>query len=168
MKKQCTILFLFTLFSLNIFAEDIIDDEDNIEQKNDDIKIFDLSGFTLELSCFNYFNIGFGYNWGTCKTFHHFFANDYGFYIEYKTIKELHFRLYYDIYGGAAGMLLGGSGVMATNFDKVTFGIAPHIGIGFPGMKLFYRYNFYLNKEFNCHEIVLTILKNPFDENRRK
>jgi hypothetical protein len=122
------------------------------------------------LSCFNYFNIGFGYNWGTSKNIlYHFFASDYGFYIEYKTTKELHSRLYYDKYGGSAGLLFGGSGIAATNFDNMTFGIAPHIGIGLPGMKLFYRYNFYLNKEFNSHEIVLTLLWlwNPYDKNRR-
>jgi hypothetical protein len=169
MKRGFILLFLFMIFSLNVVAEDIDNDIENIEQNNNEIKYYDLSGFALELSCFNYFNIGFGYNWGEFKVmYHHFFASDYGFYIEYKTIKELHLRIYYDMYGGSAGMLLGSSGIVATNFEKISVGIAPHIGAGFPGMKIFYRYNFYINKDFNCHEIVLTILRDPNNENRRK
>jgi hypothetical protein len=151
-------MLLLALSTVNLFAEDT----------NNDIKIYDLSGIALELSGFNYFNIGLGHNWGTEKVVaYHSFANDYGFYIEYNTIKELHLRLYYDIYGGSAGMLLGGSGIAATNFDATTFGIAPHIGLGLGGIKIFYRYNFYLDKEFNCHEIVLTVLNDLFNENRR-
>jgi hypothetical protein len=41
--------------------------------------------------------------------------------------------------------------------------MAPHIGIA-PGIKLFYRYNFYVNKKFNSHEIVLSI---PMYESKR-
>jgi hypothetical protein len=168
-KTQFIVLFLI-LLSFNLVAEDIIsDDEENNEYNRNEIRYYDLSGFTLELSAFNYYNMGLGYNWGEYKTVAaHFFAHDYGFLIEYKTRKELHFRIYADMYGGSAGMLLGASGILATNFKKIAVGIAPHVGVGFPGMKLFYRYNFYINKTFNCHEIALNILINPFDEKRRK
>ena len=157
-KKYFIILFILILFSHNVFPEDIVIKGENIERNETDIRIYDLSGFTLELSCFNYFNIGLGYKWGSCSLFgSHYSAMDYGFFLEYKTKKELHFRLFFDMYGGSAGMLLGGSGIITTNFEEITFGIAPHIGVGFAGVKIYYRYNFYINNIFNCHEIVLVI-----------
>jgi hypothetical protein len=166
MKRVSILLFLFILFSFNITAEDTENNIENIEQSKNEIKYYNISGFTLELSCFNYFNIGLGYNWGEYKVmYNHFFASDYGFYIEYKTKSELHIRLFYDLYGGSAGMLMGASGAVITDFEKITAGLAPHIGVGFPGMKMFYRYNFYINKELNCHEIVL-IISNIY--NKRK
>jgi hypothetical protein len=168
MRKGFMVLFLFIIFSFSTVAEDMDNNDENIEQDRNEIRYYDMSGLSLELSCFNYFNIGLGYNWGEYKVMsHHFFVFFYGFYMEYKTKKELHLRIYYDTYGGSAGMLLGASGVVVTNFEKVSVGIAPHIGVGFPGMKLFYRYNFYINNDFNCHEIVLSVLRNSTNENRR-
>ena len=164
MKKQYIVILLI-LISMNLFADNLEDNEEIFEY-NSEKRIYNLSGFALELSCFNYFNIGLGYNWGTYSVnYGHFFANSYGFLIEYKSIKELHLRIYYDIYGGSAGMLLGASGIASTDFEKISAGLAPHVGIGFAGMKLFYRYNFYLNKTFNCHEIVLSITKSPNKNN---
>ena len=98
MKRLCLMLFLLIFFSFYLIANDIIDDEENMEHNRNNIKEYDLSSFSLELSCFNYFNIGLGYNWGTCSTFSgHYSAIDYGFFIEYKTIKELHLRSYFDL-----------------------------------------------------------------------
>lgn len=48
------------------------------------------------------------------------------------------------------------------DFENVTVGLAPHIGVGFPQFKIFYRYNFYLNKDYNCHEIVFFISSRIF------
>jgi hypothetical protein len=156
MKKMLFVLFLL-IFSANIFAENIKDNEEE-NNFNNEIKIYDLSGFILELSFFNYFNIGLGYNLGKNKVAAgHFFGYNYGFFIEYKTVNELHFRIFYDICGGSSGTVLGASGIVATNFNSVTAGLAPHIGAGFPQFKIFYRYNFYLDKTFNCHEIIIFI-----------
>ena len=60
-------------------------------------------------------------------------------------------------------MLLGASGIMITDFEKATVGVAPRIGLGVI-IKLFYRYNFCVNKKFNSHEIVLSI---PMYEQKR-
>ena len=61
------------------------------------------------------------------------------------------------MYGGVSAMYMGLSGILCTNFSEITAGISPEIGIGFPGGSLFYRYNFYLDKNYNCHEIVLLV-----------
>ena len=169
MKRQLMILFLFVLFSFCVFAEEVLENEENIDNTPKRVE-YDLSGFTLELSYFNFVSMGVGYNWGSFETYYgHFFASDYGFYIGYKTVKnEIHLRLYYNIYGGSAGMLLGASGIMTSDFNSITFGISPHIGVGFPGMKLFYRYNLCLDSKFNSHEFVLALLFDPFNENRRR
>lgn len=87
---------------------------------------------------------------------------DFGYLVKYKTLRELHLRLHLDHHFGdhgfLTGFLLGGSAIMATDFDKITYGAAPHIGFGLVEIKLFYRYNFYLDKSFNSHEIVLQLL----------
>ncbi|MDR2732117.1 MAG: hypothetical protein LBB36_02755, partial [Fibromonadaceae bacterium] len=158
MKRGVIALFLFMIFSYNVFAEDM----ENAEGKYE-TKYYDLSGFALELSYFNldrlnFLNIGMGlgYNWGELKTMYsHYGAKEYGIYMEYKAIKELHSGIYYDLSGGSGAMLLGASGIMITDFEKATVGVAPRIGLGVI-IKLFYRYNFCVNKKFNSHEIVLS------------
>jgi len=151
-KKILLIVIFISYISYFAFAENLYDNENNEEN----IIIYDLSGLVFELSGFNFFSIGFGYNWGNLTVFNnHFSAATYGFLLKYKTKNEMQFRLYYNLYGGSAGMLLGASTVMTTNFDELTVGIAPHIGIGLGPMNIFYRYNFHLNNKFNIHEIVL-------------
>jgi len=156
----CTLLCATALAQENN-TNDIENAEGNVEQNNketkDERKYYDLSGFTLELS--SPIGIGLGYNWGEqLSAYSHFWADEYGLYIEYKRKKELHSRIYYERSGGSALLLLGASVAMLTDtdFEKTTVGIAPHIGIA-PGIKLFYRYNLCVNKEFNSHEVVLTI-----------
>lgn len=166
MKIIITLMFMFVSFFLA--AEDIDINEKKNRHNDNEVIEYDLSGFALEIGFLNYFTVGVGYKWGTGSTFsHHFVARDYGFFIKYKTRNELDVRFYYDFYGGSAGMLLGASGIVATNFENITVGLAPHIGMGVPGMKLFYRYNFYLDSSFNCHEVVFAFSRG-FDRNRRK
>ena len=164
MRKQIILLLIFSFVLFNVSAKEAYNDE-----MSDRTNEYDISGFLLQFTislisnrekiAYNYFAFGLGYNWGSYRVNqHHFLANDYGFIIEYKFMDELRARLYYDIYGGSTAVLLGGSGIIATNFDYVTIGIAPHIGIGLPfGLKMFYRYNFYLNNTFNSHEIVFIL-----------
>jgi len=142
-----TVAVLVSIFSFDVFAESDIDKR----------RYYDLSGPRLGLSFYNDFmpGIGFGYNWGALSTQSgHAGATDYGFALEYKVKNELHFRSYFDLSGGSAGGLIGASSIATTDFDKATAGIAPHLGIGIASVRLFYRYNFHINKAFNCHEVV--------------
>jgi hypothetical protein len=119
---------------------------------------YDKTGVILSLSAFNYFSVGLGFNKGGWRRAGpHFAGSNYGVLFEYKTIKELHLRIYGNIYGGASAIHLGASGMICTNFEEITFGISSEIGIGAPGFSMLYRYNFYLNSKYNCHEIVLLI-----------
>jgi hypothetical protein len=132
---------------------------------------YDKTGIILSLSAFNYFSMGLGFNkgnWGRAGP--HFFGSNYGVLIEYKTIKEMHLRVYGNIYGGVSAMYLGLSGILCTNLEEMTAGMSPEIGLGFSGGSIFYRYNFYLNNNYNCHEIVLLIypLNKIFKRNGRK
>ena len=126
---------------------------------NDRVR-YDISGFYFTIGGFyKEFTVGLGYTWGSYDVFsHHYFGSDYGFSLEYNTWKEFRLRVHYDMYGGSAGTLLGASAIMASDFNTITFGIAPHIGMGFAEMKLYYRYNFYINRAYNGHEIVLTMV----------
>jgi hypothetical protein len=110
----------------------------------------------LELSAFNYFSIGVGH-YVEVRDGNYKYLFDFGYLVKYKTLRELHLRLHLDFkIFTFVDFLLGGSGIMATNFDKITFGAAPHIGLlMFYEVKTFYRYNFYQDKSFNGHEIVL-------------
>jgi hypothetical protein len=152
----CTIFSVIT-FSVN--AEETENNETITEENNQDNEIdYNKTGIILSLGAFNYFSIGLGFNIGDWKRAgSHFAGSNYGFLIEYKTLKEMHLRIYGNIYGGASATYLGISGILCTNFENFTVGISPEIGLGFPGFSLFYRYNFYINTEYNCHEIVLLI-----------
>lgn len=128
------------------------------QESNDEVIAYEMNGFTLALGGFDYFSIGAGYNWGEGKIFHgHGAANVHGVLLEYKTMDELHLRFYSRLLGGSAGMLLGLSSAVVTNFDTYSVGIAPEIGIGIGTMNLFYRYNFYIDSSYNCHEVVLCV-----------
>jgi len=155
MKK--TILFL-ALISLSVFFA--FPESAGGSTQNDGNRAtysFSLSGLTVEFSGFNYFSMGLGYSWGNYTVFNgHFSASAYGFMLQYNTANEMRLRFFWNLYGG---MLLGASGIIATNFNETTIGIAPHIGIGVYTMNLFYRYNFHLNSGFNNHEIVLKLLR---------
>jgi len=160
-KKLYIFLFLFTIILFNATVqEDSTTDDDYVLDFRESIE-HDLSGFVFQLSGWNnYFSLGLGLNWGNYTvSYGHFFATAYDFLLEYKTRNELNFRLFYNLYGGSGAMLLGASAVIATNFDEITVGVAPHIGIGFYTMNLFYRYNFHINNSFNRHEIVLKMYR---------
>jgi len=87
---------------------------------------------------------------------HHPFGDDFGLLFEYNFKDNITYnRFYYHLTGGASAALLGGSMVIASNKDDISIGFAPEIGIGLSTLfKLFYRYNFYINKKFNSYEIV--------------
>ena len=157
------ILFIILLLlSLSLNAQDIDENTDNfIENDIENIDVdYNKTGIILSLSAFDYFSIGIGYNigsWG--RAGHHFFGSNYGILIAYKTLNELYLRIYGNVYGGASAMYMGVSATLCTNFDEITGGLSPEIGIGFPGISIFYRYNFYFYnwEKYNCHEIVLLI-----------
>ena len=155
MKIILFITFLLLSFSLN--AQDTEENNNNfIENYVENNK----TGIILSLSAFDYFSIGIGYNIGSWwRAGHHFAGSNYGILIAYKTLNELHLRIYGNLYGGASAMYIGASAILCTNFEEITGGISPEIGIGFPGFSIFYRYNFYFYnwEKYNCHEIVLLI-----------
>jgi|GEM_PF-2240811 len=160
MKIIILIIFLFLSFSLN--AQDIEENINNFtedDMENNDVD-YNKTGIILSLSAFDYFSIGIGYNIGSWqRAGHHFAGSNFGILIAYKTINELHLRIYGNIYGGASGTYMGASAILCTNFKEITGGLSPEIGISFPGLSLFYRYNFYFYnwEKYNCHEIVLLI-----------
>ncbi len=148
-------ILLFALCSIGLFSQEV--DVEQAESKSD-INYSSMNGLTLSISAFNYFSVGLGYNWGKYSVFDtHFSATVFGTILEYKTLKELHLRTYARLYGGSAGILLGISNNITTDFDSFSIGLCPEIGIGFDSMNLFYRYNFYLNSDYNCHEIVFCL-----------
>jgi hypothetical protein len=61
------------------------------------------------------------------------------------------------MFGGSGGMLPGLSGIFLTDFARVALGIAPEIGFGIGRVNLLYRYNFYTDPKFNCHETALIL-----------
>jgi hypothetical protein len=161
MKKL--IIIIFMTVSLYLSAQDIGDNINGIDnneiEENNSID-YDKTGLIISISAFNYFSTGIGFNKG--KWFRagpHFAGYNYGAIVEYKTIDELHLRFYGNMYGGVSAIYIGTSAVLSTNFEEFTGGLAPEIGLGFPGFGVFYRYNFYFYKwdKYNCHEIVLLI-----------
>jgi hypothetical protein len=160
-RKSFFLIFFFAALLANARENDANgnlnnnESEQRVDEENGD---YDINGMILSLCGFNYFSAGLGFNkgrWGRAGP--HFGGINYGAIIEYKTMKEMHFRIYGNVYGGVSAGYLGLSGILCTNFDEITAGIAPEIGMGVPGGSLFYRYNFYLNNKYNCHEIVLLI-----------
>ena len=160
MRVSFIILLFIVSFSLNAQSHKNIDETESAEIRRNDNAVNDMTGFILSLSAFNYFSAGIGFNKGDWSTAGpHFAGGNYGILIEYKTLKEMHLRIYGNIYGGVSAVYMGVSAVLSTNFKEITGGLAPEIGLGFPGFSIFYRYNFYFYKwdDYNCHEIVLLI-----------
>ena len=120
----------------------------------------DKTGVIAAIGVFDYISAGLGFNKNTL------FRNgavltgyNYGAIAEYKPPRELHLRAYGNLYGGLIGLYLGASAILATDFEDVSGGAAPEIGLGLHGFSVLYRYNFYFYKpeKFNCHEIALQI-----------
>ena len=172
MKRIIILSFLITIISINIqrINADEIENSEEITFNEENID-FNKTGFIMSLSAFNYFSMGIGWNIGEWhRAGPHFGGSNYGAIIEYKTKDELHIRVYGNLYGGVSAMHLGASAIFCTNFNEVTGGLAPEIGLGFPGGNIFYRYNFYFYNwnKYNCHEIVLSFYGyNPFEKKRK-
>jgi len=159
-KRHFVLLIFITFFPyLGIAQEDTeIIDSINNESIEDDNKTNTgklLIGTILSFSGFNKFRMGAGLFLGRLGSDgHHPFGYDYGILFEYNFRDKIIFtRLYGHLTGGA--MLLGSSMVMAIDSNNISVGLAPEIGIGLSTIfKVFYRYNFYINKDFNGYEVV--------------
>jgi len=163
MIKRYFVLFIFITFFpyLGIAQEDteIIDNIDNepIENNNKTNTGKLLVGTMLSFSGFNKFRMGAGLFLGKLGSDgHHPYGYDYGILSEYNFREKIIFtRLYGHLTGGGSAMLLGGSMVMAIDNNNISAGLAPEIGIGLSTLfKVFYRYNFFINKDFNTYEVV--------------
>ena len=122
----------------------------------EEVQTYPRAGLLLSVGGFDYFTAGIGCARGEYRVAGgHFAASVYGIGIEYKTIQEVHARPFARLYGGSGGALLGISAPVAWDCHSFAVGIAPEIGVGFASMNILYRYNIYLNRAFNCHEIVI-------------
>jgi hypothetical protein len=161
-KRYFVLLIFITFFSYLAIAQEDLENIDNINNESiennnntDNDKL--LFGHILSFSGFNEFRMGVGLFLGKLSSVgHHPFGYDYGILFEYNFREEIIYtRLYYHLTGGVSAMSLGGSMVMAIDSNNISLGFAPEIGIGLSTLfKIFYRYNFYLNKDFNSYEIV--------------
>jgi len=161
-KRYFVLLIFITFFSNLIFAQEDLEVIDNINNESiednnniDNDKL--LIGPMLSFSGFNEFRMGVGLFLGKLgKVGPHPFGYDYGIVFEYNFREEIIYtRLYYHLTGGASAVSLGGSMVMAIDSNNISLGFAPEIGIGLSTLfKIFYRYNFYLNRDFNSYEVV--------------
>ena len=158
MKRLFLIILLLTLFTGFLSSEEII--VINNRDNNDDND--SLLGLTFSFSGFKEYVLGMGLFFtnsrgsGSRRS-----ADDFGLLFEYNLKEEIkHARLYYHMADGLFGILMGGSVVMAFDDDDMAVGFAPEIGFGrASSFKVFYRYNFYLDNNFNSHEIVFHIGK---------
>jgi len=164
MNQYCKVIgffiFFSVLFSLNAQSEKNINEVESADVRRNESAVYDKTGIILSLSAFNYFSAGIGFNKGDWFVAGpHFAGGNYGILLEYNSLNEMHLRVYRNIYGGASAVYMGVSAVLSTNFKEITGGLSPEIGLGFPGVSIFYRYNFYFYKwdDYNRHEIVLLI-----------
>jgi len=161
-KRYFVLLILTTFFSTLIIAQEDLENIDNINNESiennnntDNGKL--LIGPILSFSGFNEFRMGVGLFLGKLGSDgHHPVGYDYGVLFEYNFREKIMYtRLYGHLTGGVSATLLGVSMVMAIDSNNVSVGLAPEIGIGLSTLfKIFYRYNFYLNKDFNSYEVV--------------
>ena len=120
--------------------------------------IWDYNCSMLYLGGFNYVSFGIGYIWGDYD-WASGSGNNIGFMLECKTDKEMLGRLFwYYIGNGPFGLIVGISPLFVTDFEECSVGIAPEIGVCIIGsLGITYRYNYYFDSGYNCHQIGLTI-----------
>jgi hypothetical protein len=131
---------------------------ENIQPKKDNnANTTQKTGVILSFSGFNEFRMGMGLFFGKLGSAgHHPFGTDFGLLFEYNLKKNTSYsRFYYHFTGGVGAMLLGGSMAIAADRDHISAGFAPEIGFGLSTLfKIFYRYNFFINRRFNDYEVV--------------
>jgi len=152
-KHYFVLLIFITFFSALVIAQEDLEIIDNNNIDSDKL----LTGSIFSFSGFNEFRLGAGLFLGKLGSDgHHPVGYDYGVLFEYNFREEIMYtRLYGHLTGGVSATLLGVSMVMAIDGNNISFGLAPEAGIGLSTLfKIFYRYNFYLNKDFNSYEVV--------------
>jgi hypothetical protein len=154
--KHCFLFFIFfTFFVCSAFTQENIEnnDETAVKRGNNNTKV---TGIALSFSGFNEFRMGVGIFYGELGGFHHPFGYDYGLLFEYNFKEKITYtRTYFHVTGGVGAGLLGASMVFASDNNDISLGFAPEIGFGLSTVfKIFYRYNFYINRDFNSYEVV--------------
>ena len=159
MKRSLLVFLLLTCFANFLSSEEIIviNTRDNDEERNNDSSLL---GLTFSFSGFSEYRLGMGlfftnYRGNGWRQS----ADDFGLLFEYNMEQNIkHARAYYHMTDRSFGVLMGASVVMAFADDAMAVGFAPEIGFGLgTAVKVFYRYNFYLDNEFNSQEIVFHI-----------
>jgi len=168
MKRSLFVFLLLACFTNFLVSEEIIvinngdkdiviDTRDKYEERNYNSSLL---GLTFSFSGFSEYRIGMGLFFtnyrgsGSRQS-----ADDFGLLFEYNLDQNIkHARAYYHMTDRTFGVLMGGSVVMAFDDDTMAVGFAPEIGFGLGmAVKVFYRYNFYLDNKFNSQEIVFHI-----------
>ncbi len=156
MSKILLLISIILLIS-NVSADDATSTNEYVMPQYIEYK---LQGLLFEVSYFKQFQMGLGYTFQNNKSIvGHFAGYSYGANLSYRFKKDcLILRPYFNLYG--SGYLFGLSSPVLTDFKKTTIGLSPEIGISVFGIvNIIYRYNFYLENEFNNHEICFTLLK---------
>jgi hypothetical protein len=123
-----TILLIVCFFScLSLHAQ-------NTEEPKVDT---DRTGLLAAIGGFDYISAGLGFNKGALfRPSLRSGGYNFGTIFEYKPIQELHLRVYGNLYHGLTGLCLGASVVLATDFADSSAGVAPEIGVSFPGISV--------------------------------
>lgn len=165
-KRYFVLLFFMIFFSAMAIAQQDAETTEVIENNNftediDESNDIDngklLFGPILSFSGFNQFRMGIGFFLGKLGSDgHHPLGYDYGLLFEYNFKQNLMYtRIYGHFTGGVSAILLGASIVSVFDSENISVGLAPEVGIGLSTVfKIFYRYNFYMNKDYNSYEIV--------------
>ena len=158
MKKKLVLFLLILVFLANFLSsEEIYANGRRINENEGDINKNYL-GLTFSFSGFSEYRLGMGaffLNIGR-KT-----GSDLGLLAEYSFEEDIkHMRFYYHMTGGGFSTILGGSVVLTLDHDVMDIGFGPEVGFSVsPLFQIFYRYNFYMDYKYNCHEIVFHLRK---------
>ena len=158
MKKETVIFLVILIFFANFLSsEEIYVDGGRV---NDNESDYDQSyiGLTFSFSGFTGYKLGMG----VCfLNIGREFGSDLGLLAEYSFEEKIrNMRFYYHLTRGGFSPLFGLSTVLTMDDNDLSIGFSPEIGFSIsPLFQIFYRYNYYMDNKFSCHEIVFHLRK---------
>ncbi len=163
--NRASIVISFVLASTFIASVQVYGQEDNNNESAQStiVETHNQWGIMSDISYLGSISIGLGLSLGKTRTASgHFFGYNTGAIISYcfgNTILAV--RPFFHLFGGSAGVMLGTSMPLLFNARTITIGIAPEFGVSIFGIaSIYYRYNFYLMREYSSHEVGFTLLYN--------